>query len=97
MINDIKYPLTGRILDINVYCNKQLKDNDEENDMYNCYEGQLKSYIDDDKRFCRELINCMRGYIDNSNYKKSYKLSSMYHTCTQKQQTRTLTGDSLVD
>lgn len=84
MINDIKYPLTGRILDINVYCNKQLKDNDEENDMYNCYEGQLKSYIDDDKRFCQELINCMRGYIDNSNYKKSYKLSSMYHICTQK-------------
>ena len=26
MINDIKYPLTGRVLDINVYCNKQLKD-----------------------------------------------------------------------
>lgn len=84
MINDITYKLSGRILDINVYSNKQLREGETEDDLYNCYEGQLKYYIDDDKRFCSEFIECMRGYIDNSNYIKSHKLSKMYHVCEQK-------------
>lgn len=84
MINDITYKLSGIVLDINVYSNKQIKEGESEDDLYNCYEGQLKYYIDEDKRFCRELIECMRNYIDNSNYKKSYNLSKMYHICEQK-------------
>lgn len=84
MINDITYKLSGKVIDINVYSNKQPKEGETDDDLYSCYEGQLKSYIDDDKRFCREFIECMERYIDNSDYKKSYKLTKMYHFCEQK-------------
>lgn len=82
MISDITYKLSGRVIDINVYSNKQ--PGDSEDDMYNCYEGQIEYYIGEDRRFCTEFLECMRNYIDNSNYKKSYELSRMYSLCESK-------------
>lgn len=79
MISDEVYkPMEGKVIDINVYCNRQITDDD---DVFNCYCGQLRYYIDENKRFCREFTECMKNYIDNSNYKKSYELSMLYTRC----------------
>ena len=79
MISDIGYKLNGRVIDINVYSNKQ-----QNTDEYNCYESQIQYYIDEDKRFCSEFVEKMRLYIDNSDYKKSYELSKLYSLCEDK-------------
>lgn len=84
LISDDSYKLTGKVLDINVYSNKQFTEVDDENELYNCYEGQLAGYINEDKSFCRCFVEFMQPYINNSNYKKSYNLSYMYDLCISK-------------
>ena len=84
MISDTTYKIQGKVVDINVYSNKRDED-------FGCYDGQLKYYIEENRRFAREFIEEMAPYIDNSNYKKSYEITKMYHQCT-----RILNGDQYI-
>jgi hypothetical protein len=76
MINDTTFKTKGRIIDINVYCNKDIATSAN-----GIYEGQLAYYDRDYKRFCSEVVELLRDFIDNSMYKKSYELSQLYTTC----------------
>lgn len=77
MINDTTFKAEGRVVDINVYCNK--KDIASSNN--GIYEGQLAYYVNDNKRFCQEVIDVLKNYIDNSDYNKSHEVSVLYTKC----------------
>ena len=83
-IDDSCYTLEGKVIDINVYSNKQPQPGESEDDMYSCYEEQLKKYILDDRRFCREVVDFMSNYIENSDYHVSYELEKLYRLCEKK-------------
>ena len=78
MINDITFKPKGEceVIDINVWCNKDIASSNN-----GIYEGQLAFYANDFKRFCQEVVNLLKNYIDNSDYKKSYRLSYLYEYC----------------
>lgn len=76
MINDTTFKTKGRIIDINVYCNRDIATSNN-----GIYEGQLAYYDRDHKRFCSEVVELLRNYIDNSMYKKSHELSKLYTLC----------------
>jgi hypothetical protein len=76
MINDATFKSMGKVIDINVYCNKDISTSNN-----GIYEGQLAYYANDYKRFCTEFVNAMRPYIDNTDYVKSYALSALYSRC----------------
>lgn len=76
MINDTTFKTKGRVIDINVYCNRDIATSNN-----GIYEGQLSYYDRDYKRFCSEVVELLRNYIDNSMYKKTHELSKLYTTC----------------
>ena len=76
MINDTTFKTKGRVIDMNVYCNRDIATSNN-----GIYEGQLSYYDRDYKRFCGEVVELLRNYIDNSMYKKTHELSKLYTTC----------------
>lgn len=74
----------GKVVDIKVYSNKQLAPGKEEGELYNTFEGQLAAYINDENRFCRQFVEAMANYINNSDYTKSYALKKMHNICQRK-------------
>lgn len=76
MINDTTFKSEGKVVDINVYCNKDIATSNN-----GIYEGQLAYYANDYKRFCQEVVTVLKDYIDNSDYVKSHELSVLYSTC----------------
>ena len=81
----------GKVVDIEISSNKRLLPGMEEGDLYNCYEGQIASYIDDELRFCRQFVEALALYIDNRDYTKSYEIQKMYNLCVRK-----LRGDQYI-
>lgn len=76
MINDVTFKAKGKVIDINVYCNKDISTSNN-----GIYEGQLAYYANDYKRFCKEVVDLLRNYIDNTDYEISYELSVLYSHC----------------
>jgi len=76
MINDTTFKSKGTVVDISVYCNKDISHTNN-----GIYEGQLAYYAADFKRFCQEFVDVMHKYIQNSDYNKSYNLEKMYCYC----------------
>jgi hypothetical protein len=76
MINDITFKAKGKVIDIDIYCNKDI-----ETSSNSIYEGQLAFYVNDHKRFCQEVVNVLHNFIDNTDYYKSYRLSEFYTMC----------------
>lgn len=60
LINDTTFKTKGRIIDINIYCNKDISETPN-----GIYEGQLDFYMKDNVRFCNEVCNLLKNYIDN--------------------------------
>lgn len=76
MINDTTYKTKGKVVDVRIYCNKDISTSAN-----GIYEGQLDYYDRDYKRFCNEVVNLLSNYIDNSDYKKSNDLEEFYTIC----------------
>lgn len=76
IINDVTFKAKGKVIDINVYCNKDIANSNN-----GIYEGQLIYYVNDHKRFCKEIVDLLKNYIDNTDYVKSYELSKLYSQC----------------
>ena len=76
MINDVTFKADGKVVDINIYCNKDIASSNN-----GIYEGQLAFYDADYKRFCKEFVNVMKNYIENTDYTKSSELSILYGKC----------------
>lgn len=73
-ISDERYTVSGRVVDINVYCNapERLAEYD--------YNAQLKLYYDNNIKMCNNLVALVKPYIDNG-YNMSYDLQRVYSTC----------------
>ena len=76
MINDTTFKSEGTVVDITVYCNKDINCSNN-----GIYEGQLAYYAQDFKRFCKEFTDVMYRYMQNTDYHKSYDLEKMYKYC----------------
>ena len=76
MINDITFKAKGKVVDIDIYCNKDIEQSGN-----SIYEGQLAFYVNDHKRFCQDVVNVLHNFIDNTDYHKSYRLSEFYTMC----------------
>lgn len=81
LISDTKYTVTGRIMDIDIYCNSP----EVLEDRYCNY--QVKKYYYDHKRMIREVINCVDNIYSTygKNAKISYKLKELYHRSIQEE------------
>lgn len=73
-ISDERYTVSGRVVDINVYCNapNRLAEYD--------YNTQLKMYYDNNIRMCTEIVNVIKPYIENG-HKMDYDLQKVYSVC----------------
>lgn len=76
MINDTTFKSEGEVVDITVYCNKDICSSSN-----GIYEGQLAYYAQDFNRFCKEFTDVMYKYMRNTDYHKSYNLEKMYKYC----------------
>lgn len=75
IMSDEKYPVDGKVVDIDIYCN-----NPEKIDQ-NFYNGQLNKYYQDKMRFGRNFVETVDTLMkENPHFKMSYKLSKMYST-----------------
>ena len=70
-ISDERYTVSGRVVDINIYCNAP-----DRLDQY-MYNAQLKKYYDENIRMSNDIINIIKPYVDEG-YKLSYDLQRLY-------------------
>lgn len=69
-ISDEKYTVSGRVVDINVYCNSPDKLGEYE------YNSQLKKYYDENLRFSQQVIDVLQPYLDQG-YNPEYELQRL--------------------
>ena len=73
IMSDEKYPVDGKVIDIDIYCN-----NPEKIDQ-NFYNSQLNKYYQDKMRFGRELVHQVDTLMkENPHFKMSYNLNKLY-------------------
>lgn len=73
IMSDEKYPVDGKVVDIDIYCNNSEKISQ------NFYNSQLNKYYQDKMRFGKELVNQVDTLLkDNPHFKMSYKLHKLY-------------------
>ena len=73
-ISDERYTVSGRVVDIDVYCNAPARLSEYE------YNSQLKMYYDNNVRMSRQIVDIVKQYID-SGYKLDYDLQRLYSIC----------------
>ncbi len=73
IMSDEKYPVEGKVVDIDIYCN-----NPEKIDQ-NFYNSQLNKYYQDKMRFGKELVEKVDTLMrENPHFKMSYNMNKLY-------------------
>lgn len=85
MMSDEKYPIEGKVLDINIYCNNP------ENLSNAFYNNQLKVYYDESIRYYTQAIDVVSGLILDG-YKPNYELQKFYVNAK-----RVINGDQYIN
>ena len=75
-ISDEKYTVSGRVVDIDVYCNAP--DKLAEYD----YNYQLKYYYDNHMRMCKDVVELIQPQIE-AGYEMDYDLQRLYYNCSK--------------
>ena len=70
-ISDERYTVSGRVVDINVYCNAPDRLSEYE------YNTQLKMYYDHNLKMCNKIVEAVKPWIDKG-YKMEYDLQRLY-------------------
>lgn len=70
-ISDERYTVSGKVVDVNVYCNAP------ENLLEYEYNTQLKNYYDDNIRMCKQIVRMLQPYLDEG-YTMDYDLQRLY-------------------
>lgn len=70
-ISDERYTVSGKVVDIDVYCNAPQKLSEYE------YNSQLKKYYDENIRMSTEIVNMIQPYLSDG-YKMDYDLQRLY-------------------
>lgn len=73
-ISDERYTVSGRVVDIDVYCNAPEKLSEYQ------YNSQIKMYYDENIRMSSEIVLLLDPYIKNG-YTMSYDLQRLYSIC----------------
>lgn len=71
MMSDDKYTVSGKVVDVRIYCNNP----DRINSSY--YNAQLRHYYEDDIRFNNEIVSIVEKYSDT--YSMEYELKKLYY------------------
>ena len=71
-ISDERYTVSGRVVDIDVYCNAPLRLSEYD------YNAQLKKYYDNNIRMCNDIVALLTDFIKHG-YKMSYDLQRLYY------------------
>lgn len=69
-ISDERYTVSGKVVDINVYCNAPEKLGEYE------YNSQLKKYYDENLRFSQQVVEVLQPYLDQG-YTPEYELQRL--------------------
>lgn len=75
-ISDEKYTVSGRVVDIDVYCNAP--EHLEEHD----YNAQLKFYYNSHREMCQNIISIVQPQLE-AGYEMTYDLQRLYYTCSR--------------
>lgn len=70
-ISDERYTVSGRVVDINIYCNAPDRLNEYD------YNIQLKKYYDNHIRCCKEIVDLINPYIETG-FVMDYELQKLY-------------------
>lgn len=70
-ISDERYTVSGRVVNIDVYCNSPDKLSEFE------YNSQLKKYYDENIRMSRNIVDALQPYLD-AGYSMTYDLQKLY-------------------
>ena len=74
MISDEKFTISeGKVIDINIYCNNP------EGMADSMYTEQLDYYYKISQQFAWNIVDYLKKYVDDPNYKCSYELLQMYN------------------
>lgn len=73
-ISDEKYTVSGRVVDIDIFCNAP--DRLSEYD----YNAQLKRYYDNNMRMCHQIVSTIKPFLDNG-FGMDYDMQKLYYTC----------------
>ena len=74
-VSDEKIIVSGKVVDIDVYCNAPDKLLD------NPYCAQIANYYTEHIEFCKALVDTVSPYIKHG-YHMGYELQKLYHNCT---------------
>lgn len=70
-VSDERYTVSGKVVDIDVYCNAPARLGEYE------YNSQLKKYYDDNIRMCTEIVDLLQPYI-SVGYTMDYDLQRLH-------------------
>lgn len=70
-ISDERYTVSGRVVDVNIYCNAPNRLGEY------AYNIQLKKYYDNHIRCCKEIVDLITPYIEDG-YNMDYDLQKLY-------------------
>ena len=73
-ISDTKYTVSGRVVDIDIFCNAP--DRLTEYD----YNTQLKRYYDNNMRMCHQIVATIKPFLEKG-FKMDYDMQKLYYTC----------------
>lgn len=73
-ISDTKYTVSGRVVDIDIFCNAP--DRLTEYD----YNAQLKRYYDNNMRMCHQIVATIKPFLEKG-FKMDYDMQKLYYTC----------------
>lgn len=73
-ISDQPYPVSGTVIDVNVYPNNiELLNTNQ-------YLGQIKYYYEDNLRMANQIVDCVTPYLRDG-YSMTYDLQKLYYNC----------------
>ncbi len=84
MMSDEKYPVKGKVVDINIYCNNP------ENITNVLYNKQLQKYYEESMKFSRNFVDTVDQYL-SMGLEMTYDLQKLYYT-----NKRILSGDQYI-
>lgn len=73
-ISDERYTASGRVVDVNIYCNAPDRLGEY------AYNAQLKKYYDNHLRCCKQIVDIVKPLLDED-YIMDYDLHKLYSNC----------------
>ena len=83
-MSDERFTLTGKVIDVNIYCNNP-------NNLEGYYNSQFKMYYNENMRMCSQIVSTVTQYLANG-YELTYELQKLFAISK-----RVMNGDQYID